>query len=62
MGPSVPGHLRLEAAKIAPLISRLLSAAASHVTGQIFGVRNNNLSVFTARGPFARRMTELVGL
>jgi short-subunit dehydrogenase len=42
---------RLEAHKIAPFTLALLSDAASHVTGQIFGVRNNEIYLFSQPRP-----------
>lgn len=44
-------NMRLEAAKIAPFSLALLSDAASHVTGQIFGVRNNEIYLFSQPRP-----------
>jgi NAD(P)-dependent dehydrogenase (short-subunit alcohol dehydrogenase family) len=44
-------NMRLEAAKIAPFTLALLSDAASHVTGQIFGVRNNEIYLFSQPRP-----------
>jgi len=38
-------------AKIAPLVAHLLSDAADDVSGQIFGVRNNEIFVFTQPRP-----------
>lgn len=38
-------------AKIAPLVAHLLSDAAGDVSGQIFGVRNNEIFVFTQPRP-----------
>ena len=42
---------RLEAAKIAPFTCALLTDAASDVTGQIFGVRNNEIYLFSQPRP-----------
>jgi NAD(P)-dependent dehydrogenase (short-subunit alcohol dehydrogenase family) len=42
---------RLEAAKIAPFTLALLSDAARHVSGQIFGVRNNEIYLFSQPRP-----------
>lgn len=44
-------NMRLEAAKIAPFTLALLSDGASHVTGQIFGVRNNEIYLFSQPRP-----------
>jgi len=38
-------------AKIAPLVAHLLSDAADDVSGQIFGVRNNEIFIFTQPRP-----------
>jgi NAD(P)-dependent dehydrogenase (short-subunit alcohol dehydrogenase family) len=43
----VEGLKKLVPEKIAPLIAALASDAASHVTGQIFGVRNNEIYLFS---------------
>lgn len=42
---------RMEAAKIAPFTCALLTDAASDVTGQIFGVRNNEIYLFSQPRP-----------
>lgn len=42
---------RLEAAKIAPFTCALLTDAARDVTGQIFGVRNNEIYLFSQPRP-----------
>jgi NAD(P)-dependent dehydrogenase (short-subunit alcohol dehydrogenase family) len=42
---------RLEIAKIAPFTLALLTDRASHVTGQIFGVRNNEIYLFSQPRP-----------
>jgi hypothetical protein len=42
---------RLEIAKIAPFTLALLADGASHVTGQIFGVRNNEIYLFSQPRP-----------
>jgi hypothetical protein len=42
---------RMETAKIAPLAACLLSDAAADVTGQIFGVRANEIFVFSHNRP-----------
>lgn len=42
---------RLEAEKIAPLTCALLTDAAKDVTGQIFGVRNNEIYLFSQPRP-----------
>lgn len=42
---------RLEAAKIAPFTCALLTDAAKTVTGQIFGVRNNEIYLFSQPRP-----------
>jgi NAD(P)-dependent dehydrogenase (short-subunit alcohol dehydrogenase family) len=44
-------NMRLEAAKIAPFTLALLSDAARNVTGQIFGVRNNEIYLFSQPRP-----------
>lgn len=44
-------NMRLEAAKIAPFTLALLSDGAKHVTGQIFGVRNNEIYLFSQPRP-----------
>ncbi|RQR22034.1 SDR family NAD(P)-dependent oxidoreductase [Burkholderia sp. Bp9143] len=44
-------NMRLEAAKIAPFTLALLSDGAKHVTGQIFGVRNNEVYLFSQPRP-----------
>jgi NAD(P)-dependent dehydrogenase (short-subunit alcohol dehydrogenase family) len=42
---------RLEAAKIAPFACALITDEAKHVTGQIFGVRNNEIYLFSQPRP-----------
>ena len=42
---------RLEAEKIAPFTCALLTDAAKSVTGQIFGVRNNEIYLFSQPRP-----------
>ena len=42
---------RLEADKIAPFTLALLTDAAAHVSGQIFGVRNNEIYLFSQPRP-----------
>ena len=42
---------RMEAAKIAPFTCALLTDAAKDVTGQIFGVRNNEIYLFSQPRP-----------
>jgi NAD(P)-dependent dehydrogenase (short-subunit alcohol dehydrogenase family) len=44
-------NMRLEAGKIAPFTLALLSDQAQHVTGQIFGVRNNEIYLFSQPRP-----------
>jgi hypothetical protein len=44
-------NMRLEAAKIAPFTLALLSDSAKHVSGQIFGVRNNEIFLFSQPRP-----------
>lgn len=44
-------NMRLEAGKIAPLTLALLTDKARHVTGQIFGVRNNEIFLFSQPRP-----------
>jgi NAD(P)-dependent dehydrogenase (short-subunit alcohol dehydrogenase family) len=47
----VEGLKKLAPEKIAPFITALLSDAASSVTGQIFGVRNNEIYLFSQPRP-----------
>jgi hypothetical protein len=47
----VEGLKRLDADKIAPFIVALASDAGSHVTGQVFGVRNNEIYLFSQPRP-----------
>jgi NAD(P)-dependent dehydrogenase (short-subunit alcohol dehydrogenase family) len=44
-------NMRLEAGKIAPFTLALLTDAAAHVNGQIFGVRNNEIYLFSQPRP-----------
>jgi NAD(P)-dependent dehydrogenase (short-subunit alcohol dehydrogenase family) len=44
-------NMRLEAAKIAPFACALLTDKAADVTGQIFGVRNNEIYLFSQPRP-----------
>ncbi|AQV98671.1 3-hydroxyacyl-CoA dehydrogenase [Cupriavidus necator] len=44
-------NMRLEAGKIAPFTLALLSDQARHITGQIFGVRNNEIYLFSQPRP-----------
>jgi NAD(P)-dependent dehydrogenase (short-subunit alcohol dehydrogenase family) len=44
-------NMRLEAVKIAPFTLALLCDAANQVTGQIFGVRNNEIYLFSQPRP-----------
>ena len=44
-------NMRLEADKIAPFTLALLTDAASHVSGQIFAVRNNEIFLFSQPRP-----------
>ncbi|CAG2154905.1 3-phenylpropionate-dihydrodiol/cinnamic acid-dihydrodiol dehydrogenase [Cupriavidus yeoncheonensis] len=44
-------NMRLEAGKIAPFTLALLADKAKHVTGQIFGVRNNEIYLFSQPRP-----------
>jgi len=44
-------NMRLEAAKIAPFTCALLTDQAGGVTGQIFGVRNNEIYLFSQPRP-----------
>ena len=47
----VEGLKRLVPEKIAPFVVALLSDAGAHVTGQIFGVRNNEIFLFSQPRP-----------
>ncbi|MBA4353115.1 MAG: 3-hydroxyacyl-CoA dehydrogenase [Novosphingobium sp.] len=47
----VEGLKKLDANKIAPFCVALCSDAAAHVTGQIFGVRNNEIYLFSQPRP-----------
>lgn len=47
----VDGLKKLVPEKIAPFVVALASDAASHVTGQIFGVRNNEIYLFSQPRP-----------
>jgi hypothetical protein len=44
-------NMRLETAKIAPFTLALLSDGGSKVTGQIFGIRNNEIYLFSQPRP-----------
>jgi NAD(P)-dependent dehydrogenase (short-subunit alcohol dehydrogenase family) len=48
----VEGLKKLVPEKIAPFVLALASDAAAHVTGQIFGVRNNEIYLFSQPRPF----------
>ena len=48
----VEGLKKLVPEKIAPFVVALASDAAVHVTGQIFGVRNNEIYLFSQPRPF----------
>lgn len=52
---------RLKAEKIAPFVAALMSDAAEDVTGQIFGVRNNEIYLFTQPRPFRTAHTDEPG-
>jgi NAD(P)-dependent dehydrogenase (short-subunit alcohol dehydrogenase family) len=52
---------RLKAEKIAPFVVALLSDAAKDVTGQIFGVRNNEIYLFSQPRPFRTAHTDEPG-
>jgi len=47
----VEGLKKLVPEKIAPFVAALASDAASGVTGQIFGVRNNEIYLFSQSRP-----------
>jgi NAD(P)-dependent dehydrogenase (short-subunit alcohol dehydrogenase family) len=47
----VEGLKKLAPEKIAPFVTALLSDAGSHITGQIFGVRNNEIYLFSQPRP-----------
>ena len=47
----VAGLKKLAPEKIAPFVTALLSDAGAHVTGQIFGVRNNEIYLFSQPRP-----------
>ncbi|WP_066665176.1 MULTISPECIES: SDR family NAD(P)-dependent oxidoreductase [unclassified Sphingomonas] len=47
----VEGLKRLDADKIAPFVVALASDGGAHVTGQIFGVRNNEIYLFSQPRP-----------
>ena len=47
----VEGLKKLVPEKIAPFVTALLSDAGAHVTGQIFGVRNNEIYLFSQPRP-----------
>lgn len=52
---------RLKAEKIAPFTVALLSDAASDISGQIFGVRNNEIYLFSQPRPFRTAHTDEPG-
>lgn len=52
---------RLKAEKIAPFTVALLSDAAQDITGQIFGVRNNEIYLFSQPRPFRTAHTDEPG-
>jgi NAD(P)-dependent dehydrogenase (short-subunit alcohol dehydrogenase family) len=47
----VEGLKKLDADKIGPFCAALCSDAAAHVTGQVFGVRNNEIYLFSQSRP-----------
>jgi NAD(P)-dependent dehydrogenase (short-subunit alcohol dehydrogenase family) len=47
----VEGLMKLKAEKVAPFMVALASDAAAHVTGQVFGVRNNEIYLFSQSRP-----------
>jgi hypothetical protein len=47
----VEGLKKLVPEKIAPFVTALLSDAGANVTGQIFGVRNNEIFLFSQPRP-----------
>jgi hypothetical protein len=47
----VEGLRRLQPERIAPFVVALCSDQAAHVTGQIFGVRNNEIFLFSQPRP-----------
>jgi len=54
----VEGLKKLVPEKIAPFVVALASDAAAHVTGQIFGVRNNEIFLFSQPRPIRSAHTE----
>jgi len=52
---------RLKAEKIAPFVVALLSDAGKDITGQIFGVRNNEIYLFSQPRPFRTAHTDEPG-
>jgi len=54
----VEGLKKLVPEKIAPLVVALAADAAAHVTGQIFGVRNNEIFLFSQPRPIRSAHTE----
>ena len=52
---------RLKAEKIAPFVVALMSDAAKDVSGQIFGVRNNEIYLFSQPRPFRTAHTDEPG-
>jgi NAD(P)-dependent dehydrogenase (short-subunit alcohol dehydrogenase family) len=52
---------RLKAEKIAPFVAALMSDDAADITGQIFGVRNNEIYLFTQPRPFRTAHTDEPG-
>jgi hypothetical protein len=47
----------LEPEKIAPFVTGLMADAAADVTGQIFGLRNNEIYLFSPPRPFRTAQT-----
>lgn len=47
----VEGLMKLKAEKVAPFVVALASDAGAHVTGQVFGVRNNEIYLFSQSRP-----------
>lgn len=54
----IEGLKKLVPEKIAPFVVALASDAAAHVTGQIFGVRNNEIFLFSQPRPIRSAHTE----